>query len=143
MKPSIADLLPHSPPAVLLQQIEERGEGSLTASVILDSIDSPWIEPEGMPVAFGLEIIAQAAALLISETPRDEEETGRLIGGRLASCNRFSTGIGHLPIEPKLFVTAELHGASSMGYFQIHGDIRDARGELLSVECTVLALRES
>ncbi|MGE9290206.1 MAG: hypothetical protein ACQKBT_04395 [Puniceicoccales bacterium] len=140
MTDSEASLLPHTPPAILLQEITQKEPGILTATTVLGELNSPWMEPPGMPVAFGMEIIAQAAALVITSKAKADPDSRKLIGGRLVSSNLFRSVVEYLPANDILHVTAQLVDSSAMGYFRFNGQIKLDGKELLFVEFTVLAL---
>ncbi|MBC2601040.1 hotdog family protein [Puniceicoccus vermicola] len=140
MTDSVASLLPHTPPAILLQEMIRKEPGSLTATTILGELGSPWMEAQGMPIAFGMEIIAQTAALVITSQAKEDPNSRKLIGGRLVSSNIFRTEHEYLPKNDKLSVTAQLADSSAIGYFRFNGRIERGDEELLFVEFTVLAL---
>src|SRR3954469_5254542 len=57
--PSIAELLPHAPPMVLLDRVVARRAGSITVEVTIGE-ESLFLGPEGVPGHIGLEYMAQA-----------------------------------------------------------------------------------
>lgn len=142
MKSKIDSLLPHTLPAILLQEIVAQDGNSLTATARLGELQSPWMETAGMPIAFGLEIIAQAAAIAIFSQVSADHPKKKLAGGRLVSTDRFHSSTEFLPADREIAVTAELLESSSMGYYRCAGRIREGDRELLSVEFTVLTMQK-
>ncbi|HEX7969800.1 MAG TPA: hypothetical protein VF502_16370 [Stellaceae bacterium] len=65
-----AELLPHRPPMVLLDEILGYDETSLMAAVTVSEA-SLFLEPDGVPVHVGLEYMAQACGAFAGALARD------------------------------------------------------------------------
>ncbi len=105
--PEPAELLPHAPPARLLEALLEVGEGRLEARAVIPSA-SPFAEGAVAPGLLALELGAQAAAALeaIERAARGEgggPRQGYLVGAREA---RFDPPL--LPVGVPLRVSASL-----------------------------------
>lgn len=61
--PRPADLLPHGPPARWVDEVLERAEGELTCRGHIPA-ESPFVRGGSAPATAGLELAAQAAAVL-------------------------------------------------------------------------------
>ena len=142
--PPPGDLLPHRPPMLLLRSVlshcqeETRCEGWF---------DEPFAQACGGEVsaAFGLELIAQAAAVhhaLRQRTdglPHTPAARGLLLGSR-----RLALGARSLPVAESLLVTV-LDGGQGPGLgglIRFEGRVENAAGQLLaSGDATVLESR--
>jgi predicted hotdog family 3-hydroxylacyl-ACP dehydratase len=107
--PDVAALLPHAPPARLIHAIAERqGEGLACLGTIPP--DSPFAEDGRAPAYLGLEMAAQAAAVLEALDRTDAApapQIGYLVGVRDA---RFHTL--HLPVGRPLRVEVRPTGSA-------------------------------
>jgi predicted hotdog family 3-hydroxylacyl-ACP dehydratase len=93
---SIAELLPHRPPMLLLDAVESVGDDCLVATVTI-SADSLFAEPDGVPTHIGLEYMAQACGALagwLALEAGDPVRIGFLMGTRSMSIHRAWFAIG-------------------------------------------------
>ena len=98
----IVDVIPHSEPMSLLDDIEGFGEQSLDASVTIRP-DSLFCESRGVPVWVGIEYMGQAVAAWAGVMAR---EAGKLVKiGFLVSCRRYEAPISYFPIGARLLVS--------------------------------------
>ncbi len=82
---SIAALLPHSPPMILLDEVVGYDDTSLLASVTITE-SSLFLAPEGVPGHVGIEYMAQACGAFAGAQALDSREPvkiGFLLGTRL------------------------------------------------------------
>lgn len=134
-----APFLPHEPPAIMLQAFEawdsEPGPG-LRGRVRLADCGLRWMTPEGLPVAFALEILGQLSAVLL----RRSESGATLAGGRLATVDHFETSVAWLPANEPLELRLTHLGGSSVGYHKFTGEVQGPGGEgLAAAQFSVLA----
>ncbi len=119
--------LPHAPPARLVVRVLERGETSLVCEGRVPR-DSPYVRGTSCPAFLGLELAAQAAALL--ERPTDAAagvtRTGYLVRVRSTSFRRPEFSLDALLLAQVRRVTA------SGALIAYAVTVRDELGELLS-----------
>lgn len=107
--PHPGGLLPHAPPALLLDGILGRSAESLTARLSIPA-EHPLVRPGGAPAFLALEAGAQAAALFEAlERPEGERRPrlGYLVGIRTARLT-----VRNLPAARPLAVTARLSASA-------------------------------
>jgi predicted hotdog family 3-hydroxylacyl-ACP dehydratase len=121
----VADLLPHSPPMVLLERVLDYAGNSLIAEVAI-SVDSMFYDPaiDGVPAWAGIEYMAQAIAALGGLRARERNEAikpGFLLGTRklLLPCKVLRAGARY-QIEVKQLVWDE-SGLASFACRILHG----------------------
>ena len=111
---SIAELLPHRPPMLLLDAVESVGDDSLVATVTI-SPESLFAEQDGVPAHIGLEYMAQACGALAGWQALEAGgpvQIGFLMGTRSMSIRRAWFAIGErLTISAVLVYRDELTAA--------------------------------
>ena len=122
---SIAELLPHRPPMLLLDAVESVGDDSLVATVTI-SPESLFAEQDGVPAHIGLEYMAQACGALAGWLALEAGEPvriGFLMGTRSMSIHRAWFAIGErLTISAVLVYRDELTAAMG-ARIEIGGDL--------------------
>jgi predicted hotdog family 3-hydroxylacyl-ACP dehydratase len=132
---SVADLLPHAGPAVLLDDIVAHTETGLSTSVTIGP-RSPFHQANGVPAHVGIEYMAQtcgafsgAMARLAGEQPR----VGFLLGTR-----RYQSTRGWFADGERLVVSSELvYRDTEIGVFDClirSGDEVVAKAQLIVSE---------
>lgn len=103
------DLIPHRPPMLLINRIEDVCESSSSALVYIDS-EAPFYEPDvGVPAWIGLEYMGQTAALIAGYQLQQgmvSPYLGFLLGTRAfkARCAYFETGVVKVSCEQQALV---------------------------------------
>lgn len=98
---TIAELVPHASPMILLDRVESWSMESAVASVTINE-RSPFVESLGVPAYVGIEYMAQAISAQAGVTERLQNSTvqiGFLVGSRRYNCN-----VSHFPVGAKLSV---------------------------------------
>lgn len=98
---SIAELVPHAAPMILLDKVYSWTLQSAVASVTITE-QSPFVCAQGVPAYVGIEYMAQAISAKSGVTERLQNspvQIGFLVGSRRYSCN-----VEHFPIGAKLQV---------------------------------------
>lgn len=98
---SMAELVPHAEPMILLDAITAWQQDSLTAEVTLNSV-SPFATRTGVPAYVGIEYMAQAIAAHGGVCERQINaplQIGFLVGSRRYNCN-----VTEFPFGVKLYV---------------------------------------
>ncbi len=123
--PDPSSLLPHSGPMVLIDAIRAVGDdcNSISCETVLSN-PAFFGDESGAPIPWGIEIIAQACAILISMRKRDSGITQ----GRLLKCKSFDFVTTHLPFRRSLVVSAQCKLEGSNGLWTFVGSISDASG---------------
>ncbi len=94
---TVAELLPHAGPMILLDEVLDWSENSVRAAVRIRD-DAPFAVPGlGVPAHVGIEFMAQACGVfagLEARTIGRPVQIGFLLGSRryLAECSWFTTG---------------------------------------------------
>lgn len=102
-------LLPHAPPALLLDGILSHSPESLTARMAIP-VDYPLVRPGGAPAFLALEAGAQAAALLEALARPEGDRRPRL--GYLVGIRTARLAVRDLPSGRPLRVTARLSASA-------------------------------
>ena len=142
--PLPGQLLPHRPPMLLLRAVRSHAPGQTTCEAEFDEAFGRG-SGGGVPVAFGLELIAQTAAAhhalaqIAAGGAHVRAARGLLLGSR-----RLHLCVRVLPIGETLLVTVrggdEPPGPG--GLIRFEGSVTDSRGETLaSGDATVLEMR--
>jgi predicted hotdog family 3-hydroxylacyl-ACP dehydratase len=117
---SVPELLPHSGPMVLIDDLVEAGEGWITAGVRIAE-DSLFFQPRvGMPCWLGLEYMAQTIALYSGLQARRAGQPVRI--GLLLGSRRYESTTDHFPLG---------------SYLQIHAREEWNDGQMGIFECTI------
>lgn len=98
---SIAELVPHAAPMILLDGVDSWTLSSAVASVTITP-QSPFACDLGVPAYVGIEYMAQAISAQAGVTERLQNspvQIGFLVGSRRYTCN-----VSHFPIGAKLSV---------------------------------------
>lgn len=106
-RPSL--LLPHAPPALLLDGILSHAPESLTARMSIPA-DHPLVRPGGAPAFLSLEAGAQAAALLEALARSEGERRPRI--GYLVGIRTARLAVRDLPLGLPLCITARLSASA-------------------------------
>ena len=142
--PPPADLLPHRPPMLLLSAVLSHQAG---VTCCAGGFDPAFVAACGgeVPAAFGLEMIAQAAAVhhALNQLNKGEQHV-RAARGLLLGSRRLQLSGGPLPVDEPLRVTVrggdEPPGPG--GLIRFEGQVEGADGGLLaSGDATVLEWR--
>lgn len=123
----VESLLPHTPPLVLIDRIVQLEQDAITCEVNFPN-DGFFRDSAGIPVAWSVEILAQACALFVSIQCYG---TG-ITQGRLLKCRCFEFFTSHLPYESLLKVSTKLTMAGDSGLWFFTGDLRDANGTVFA-----------
>ncbi len=102
--PPLAELVPHKPPMLLLDEVVAVGDTSLTARVTLTEA-SMFVEHGRAPALVAIEYMAQAIAAWAGAARRDKNEPPRL--GFLLSCREMTLEVDELSVGDELLVTIE------------------------------------
>lgn len=102
---AMADLLPHRPPLLLLDEVVAAAPGWLTAAVTIRS-DSFLGEPDGVPSQVGLEYMAQTCGAYAGWRQRSAGKPIRV--GFLLGTRRYHAAVLRYPLGSRLEITAEI-----------------------------------
>ncbi len=110
------DLLPHAPPLVLLDDLVECGDGTITCGLTVRG-DGLFDTDGAVPAWIGIEYMAQAVAAYSGvqrQRSGDAVRVGFLLGTR-----RFVTSVPAFPVGQRLLVRAEklIEGSNGMASF--------------------------
>lgn len=130
----LSELLPHEPPMVLLDSIQEIAPGRVLAQVCFTE-GAPQSTPEGVPSAWGLEMIAQAAALLVVTSAGRQGCTQ----GRVIKVARFKANQHFLPVATRLNVEVTQIVASESGVYLFEGSVTVGDSRLVEAALTLFA----
>ncbi len=130
-QPLPLDHIPHQPPMRWIRSAAQTGEKRAVCEAILPS--DCGRRGEG-PILLGLEILAQAGAVLLASSGAGPAPEGRLLSVREA---RWHADV--LPLEVPLKAEVELVQSSAMGLHQFSGRLSNAAEEvLLTTEFSLL-----
>lgn len=108
----VRDFVPHRPPLLLLDSLEEVSESSCLTRLRVDP-DAWYADAEGaMPAWFGLELMAQTAAAHAGWKHRHAEAPG---GGYLLGTRRYQSSLACFPGNATLEIHAQLDYAGVFG----------------------------
>lgn len=121
---AIADLLPHKPPMVLLDQVLGYDATTLCAAYTITQA-SLFMEAEGVPVHVGLEYMAQSCAAWAGAIAC---EAGKPISiGFLVGTRQFRAYVSHFRVGDRLAITAtQIYRDEQMGSFDCRIEIDGA-----------------
>jgi predicted hotdog family 3-hydroxylacyl-ACP dehydratase len=100
--PPVAELVPHRPPMILIDEILDIGETSLSARVALTE-RSPFVEDGKLPALITLEYMAQSIAAFAGAARRASGKPVRL--GFLIACREMELEVDSLSVGDELEVT--------------------------------------
>ena len=142
--PSPGELLPHRPPMLLLRAVRSHAPGETSCEAWFDEGFARACGGE-VPAAFGLELIAQAAAVhhalvqVAAGGMHVRAARGLLLGSR-----RLNLRTRTLPVGETLLVTVRGGGEppGPGGLIRFEGGVEDPDGQTLaSGDATVLEIR--
>ncbi len=122
---SVAELLPHRPPMILLDEIVSYDQASMVASVTVSEA-TLFLEPQGVPVHVGLEYMAQACGAYAGAVARERGEPVRV--GFLLGTRQYRAHVPCFRLGERLIVSATLlYQDEQMGAFdcriEVHGKL--------------------
>jgi predicted hotdog family 3-hydroxylacyl-ACP dehydratase len=113
--PAVADVIPHSPPMILLDRIVAYSHEGVTCAVEIHA-GSPFIEHGNVPAVVGLEYMAQSVAVYAGMTARLEGRAKRI--GLLLGCRDLRLTTDAFSVGQTLKVDAiRTFGESDLGSF--------------------------
>ena len=117
-----AELLPHRPPMILLDEIVSCDQASLVAAVTVGEA-TLFREPEGVPVHVGLEYMAQACGAYAGAVARESGEPVRI--GFLLGTRQYRAHVPWFRLGDRLTVSATLlYQDEQMGAFDCRIEVR-------------------
>ncbi len=127
--PPVEELLPHAPPMVLLDAVEEI-EGLRCCCRVEVRFGAPFVEEGGLPAFVGVEYLAQAVGVLSGWRARLSGKAPQL--GFLLSVREYASEVATFPIGTRLLVeVTHVWGEGEMMRFD--GVLRDAaHGQILA-----------
>ncbi|WOO42331.1 hypothetical protein [Rubellicoccus peritrichatus] len=131
--PPPSECLPHEPPMVLLHEIKWVNDQGLSASVHLGNNDI-FDSRADVPIAWAMEIIAQAAAAYVGINYRVKGYTS----GRLIRASSFSANATFIPKSTKLTAMVTKIAESEMGVFLFQGSLSEGDVILAEASFTIL-----
>ena len=131
--PPMEDLVPHRPPMMLVDAVEDDGDKTTTCSVTIRE-DSSFVEDGAVPAYVGLEYMAQSVAAHAGL--RDVREGREIQVGYLIGARNVEFLVDGFKIGERLLVHVEhVWGDGALGQFDIHIESSGRRvaGALLNV----------
>lgn len=98
---TIAELVPHSAPMILLDAVTEWAIDSATASVTVTEA-SPFADKNGVPAYVGIEYMAQTISAQAGVTERLQNSSVQI--GFLVGSRRYSSNVDTFPLGVRLDV---------------------------------------
>lgn len=123
--------LPHTPPMRWIRSAMRVGEDEICCEAELPAVGG---EAEELPVLLGLEILAQAAGVLLGADANGM--AGR--AGRLLKVGRASWQVETLPVGVRLTAKVTRIGSSAMGLSHFSGVLVSGGDEVLAAEFYLL-----
>ena len=122
---TVAELLPHRPPMILLDEILSCDDTSVVAGLTVGEA-SLFLEPEGVPVHIGLEYMAQACGAYAGAVACGRGEKVRI--GFLLGTRQYRAHVAWFRRGERLIVSAALlYQDQQMGAFdcriEVHGKL--------------------
>ncbi|KAA1190494.1 3-hydroxylacyl-ACP dehydratase [Pseudohalioglobus sediminis] len=130
-KPDIAEILPHAPPMVLLDEVLADSTESITCALTVRA-DQLFDKDGTVPSWLGIEYMAQAVAAF---TGLENWRQGQAIKvGFLLGTRRFNTDTDTFRVDQRLEITAErvIQGSNGMAAFDC-----SVRGEGVNQHATL------
>lgn len=122
-QPLPTDRLPHQPPMRWIQSAIRGSENEVICRAVLPAACG---EEGRAPILLGLEVLAQAGAMLLAATGSRPPTEGRLLSVREARWETCS-----LPVETPIEARVERIQSSAIGLHQFHGRLLDSAGTSL------------
>lgn len=122
-EPLPLDRIPHRPPMLWIRAAAKTIETRALCEAILPAECG---DGGNAPVLLGLEILAQAGAVLLAANGPGPSPEGRLLSVREAQWN-----VPVLPLEVPLQAEVELRQSSAMGLHQFSGRLLDSKSAVL------------
>lgn len=142
--PPPGELLPHRPPMLLIRAVRTHAPDETACEAVFDA---PFARACGgdVPAAFGLELIAQAAAVhhALAQLAAGGAHV-RPVRGLLLGSRRLDLRVRSLPVSENLVVTVTGGGEppGPGGLIRFEGRVENAVGTVLaSGDATVLEMR--
>lgn len=108
---SVLDVLPHTSRARLLTRLIERGERSVVVEGVVPP-SHPLVEADGAPALVGIEMGAQAVAVLQASSPEAAgAPSAPPVPGVVARVHHADFACAHVPVGVPLRVTATVETA--------------------------------
>lgn len=127
--PPVEELLPHAPPMVLLDAVEEI-EGLRCRCRVNVRSGAPFAGEGGVPAFVGVEYLAQAVGVLSGWCARLSEKTPHL--GFLLSVREYASEVATFPMGMTLLVEVD-HVWGDGDMMRFDGRLRDAAsGQILA-----------
>lgn len=120
--------LPHKPPALLLTHVYEVSEQSALCGATVS--ESALTVFQGLSSAYALEMLAQAAALVLTHSGAQP------LSGMLAQCRSLVCRQPYFSIGTELLINARLEGLSAGVLALCSGTVEDKGSGLLLAEAT-------
>ena len=142
--PLPGELLPHRPPMLLLRAVRAHAPGETVCEAVFDAAFARVCGGE-VSAAFGLELVAQAAAVhhALSQLAAGEAHV-RAGRGLLLGSRRLHLRARTLPVDETLVVTVMGSGEPPGlgGLIRFEGRVEDAAGRILAQgDATVLEMQ--
>lgn len=99
----IFELLPHRPPMLLIEQLQEVNENGAVATLEVRT-NSQYCGAQGVPACIGLEYMGQTAALIAGYQQQQGLTTPHL--GFLLGCRRYDSEVSYFGVGKSLRVAA-------------------------------------
>src|SRR5438552_53932 len=113
--PPLAELLPHSPPMILLDTVVDRDERSIACAVRVRP-DMPFARDGHVPALLAIEYMAQAVAAYAGLLARDEGRPIRI--GYLLGTRELTLDVERFDVGDELIVRARhVWGDATLGTF--------------------------
>jgi len=132
---NIANFLPHAAPVLLIDKMIESREDVVVCSAHFSNQD--YFGGEGLPIYWGIEAIAQAAAVQIALSRQE----GEVRPGRLIKAREINFHKDVIPYNHDVSIAVHLKLKSESGLCVYHGEIKDEAG-VLYIEAEINLLIE-
>lgn len=114
--PPPSQLLPHTPPMILVDEVVERDGPHVACRLVLRP-DSPFVEDGKVPALLALEYMAQAVGVFVGLRDLDRGQPIRI--GFLLGTRELSLAIDHFEVGDELVASADhLFGEDMLGSFR-------------------------
>ena len=98
--PEIIEVIPHRPPMILIDNIDDVGPDFMSTHVRITDTSLFLEQGKGVPVLVGLEYMAQTVAAFVGAEGKKKGETIKL--GFLLGARRFETKVSYFLLGEKL-----------------------------------------